>query len=225
MATPDFTADPPSIVRNINGNGEDPNGPILDISSDQITCNSNATPIADNGVSRTGEVTAGSVIKFIWNGWPHSGPILTYMAKCDPDCGSFTGSDGNVWFKIDQAGYNATSGQWATYYLYTRGYTWNVTVPACLEDGEYLVRHEIIALSDCKTEGKCQFYPECAQLKVVGGGGYTIPEEDLVAFPGAYSPTDPGILWDTNTQDPTTYTMPGPTVFACPDTNATRRRV
>lgn len=28
------------------------------------------------------------------------GPIFTYMAKCDPNCGSFTGTKGPVWFKI-----------------------------------------------------------------------------------------------------------------------------
>lgn len=29
-----------------------------------------------------------------------AGPIFTYMAKCDPNCGSFTGTKGPVWFKI-----------------------------------------------------------------------------------------------------------------------------
>jgi hypothetical protein len=210
VASPDFTADPPSVVRNIQGDG-----PIEDLSSTDIACNFNATPIADNGVSRLANVTAGSTMTLQWNGWPHSGPILTYMARCEPDCASFNGWEEASWFKIDERGYNATGKNWATYYLSKANFMWNVTIPECLADGEYLVRHEIIALSGCAVEGKCQFYPECTQVRVINGGDYT--EEDLVSFPGAYSPTDPGILWDTNFQDPTTYTIPGPTVMACPD--------
>jgi cellulase len=32
-----------------------------------------------------------------------------------------------------------------------------------------------------------QFYPECAQLQVLGEGTAFPNEEDLVAFPGAYN--------------------------------------
>lgn len=85
---------------------------------------------------RTGQVTAGTGVKFYWNecechccfgvlvqadggdrassrcvvvnagqdevlaDGENVGPIFTYMAKCDPNCGSFTGTKGPVWFKI-----------------------------------------------------------------------------------------------------------------------------
>lgn len=38
-----------------------------------------------------------------------------------------------------------------------------------------------------------QFYPECAQLKVTGGGTSFPGDEYLVTFPGAYSNRDPGL--------------------------------
>lgn len=162
VATPDFNADAPSISRKIGAVPVD--GPVQDLASTDITCNFNAVPINDLGVSRTGLITAGTNISFHWNGFTHSGPIFTYMAKCTPDCGSFTGSEGTPWFKVHQMGY---ASKWATQVLFNQANTWYTTIPACLEPGEYLVRHEIISLSECKTVGQCQFYPSCHQVKVV----------------------------------------------------------
>ena len=210
VATPDFNADAPSISRKIGAVPVD--GPVIDLLSTDITCNFNAMPINDNGISRVGSVTAGTNISFHWNGFTHQGPIFTYMAKCDPDCGSFTGSIGKVWFKVDQRGYDT---DWATQYLFNQKNIWHTKIPNCLEPGEYLVRHEIIALSDCKTVGKCQFYPSCHQVKVLGSGTTKPASDSLVSFPGGYSPTEPGILWNTNTQLPKDYTMPGVKLFSC----------
>ncbi|KAH8149139.1 uncharacterized protein LAJ45_06678 [Morchella importuna] len=203
IADPDFTADAPSIVRKIPGDG-----PIKTPLLANITCNQGAVPIP----GRTGAVDAGSPIKFYWNEWPHQGPIFTYMAKCDPDCGSFTGTSGPVWFKIHEQGYNNVTNQWATQKLFDDGNTWTSTIPACLAPGDYLVRHEIIALSDAYKSGGCQFYPSCAQVTVVGSG--TVNPTGY-ALPGFYKPTDPGILFNTNLPY-TYYPMPGPPVFTCP---------
>ena len=196
-------------MRQIGGDG-----PVLDIGTSNITCNVNAIPLSDGSISRTGPVTAGSEVTFWWPGWPHSGPVITWMARCaQDDCGSFTGSEGSVWFKIDQAGYDNGTQLWASYYL-DQVKSWNVTIPGCLEAGEYLVRHETIALSDCKTVGRCQFYPSCTQVKVLGGGGYVVPASGLSALPGVY--TSQNVMWDTNTQMPADYVIPGPAVFRCP---------
>lgn len=91
-------------------------------------------------------------------------PSSPTWQKCTPDCGSFTGSEGTPWFKVHQMGY---ASKWATQVLFNQANTWYTTIPACLEPGEYLVRHEIISLSECKTVGQCQFYPSCHQVKVV----------------------------------------------------------
>lgn len=68
------------------------------------------------------------------------------------------------------------------------------TIPSCLESGYYLVRHEIIALHAAWQYPGAQFYPGCHQLEVTGGGS-TVPSS-LVAFPGAYKGSDPGITYD-----------------------------
>jgi hypothetical protein len=76
VATPNFDASPPSIVRHINAHH-----PITNVSSPAIACNIDARPISDNGKSRVGTVTAGSDIEFHWGkGFPHAGPAITYMA-------------------------------------------------------------------------------------------------------------------------------------------------
>ncbi|KAH8597001.1 glycoside hydrolase [Bisporella sp. PMI_857] len=212
VATPDFNADAPSISRKIGAVPVD--GPVINQTSTDITCNFNAVPINDAGVSRTGPITAGTNISFHWNGFTHSGPMFTYLAKCTPDCGSFTGTTTKSWFKIDQRGYDT---KWATQYLFDQGNVWYTKIPECIEPGEYLVRHEIIALSACSVVGKCQFYPSCHQVKVLASGKATkaVSSDYLVTFPGGYSPTEPGILWNTNTQLPANYVMPGVKLFTC----------
>lgn len=78
------------------------------------------------------------------------------------------------------------------------GSSYEYNIPSCLKSGYYLVRHEIIALHAAWAYPGAQFYPGCHQLQVTGGGS-TIPASDLVAFPGAYKPTDPGITYDAYT--------------------------
>jgi hypothetical protein len=68
------------------------------------------------------------------------------------------------------------------------------TIPKCIPSGNYLVRHELIALHAAYSYPGAQFYPGCHQLKVVGGGS-TNPSS-LVAFPGAYKASDAGITVD-----------------------------
>jgi Auxiliary Activity family 9 (formerly GH61) len=66
------------------------------------------------------------------------------------------------------------------------------TIPASLPAGDYLMRIEHIGLYVAQSLGAAQFYISCGQLTVTGrGAGSPSP---LVAFPGAYSATDPGIM-------------------------------
>jgi len=73
--------------------------------------------------------------------------------------------------------------------------TYTYTIPSCLKEGFYLVRHEIIALHAAWIYPGAQFYPGCHQLNVTAGGS-TVPSANLVSFPGAYKPTDPGVTYD-----------------------------
>lgn len=55
-------------------------------------------------------------------------------------------------------GYNNQTNAWATQKMFDDGNTWTSVIPKCLAPGEYLVRHEIIALSEASKAGGCQFY-------------------------------------------------------------------
>ncbi|KAI8966627.1 lytic polysaccharide monooxygenase [Daldinia sp. FL1419] len=166
--------------------------------------------------------------------WPHAlGPMFVYMADCQGPCDEWDGS-GKRWFKIWEAGYNPKGWEGAYEYgtdkaissgdrwwqTYAAGawstipkVPWNVTIPN-LKPGNYLIRHEIVNL-----EASLQFYPECAQLEVVGDGDAVPPEEYLVQFPGAYSADDPGFWMAGQMYNPKVghsifnYTIPGPKVW------------
>lgn len=69
------------------------------------------------------------------------------------------------------------------------------TIPACIKPGYYLVRHELIALHSAFSYPGAQFYPGCHQLKVTGSGSTT--PSSLVAFPGAYAASDPGVTYNS----------------------------
>lgn len=90
---------------------------------------------------------------------------------------------------------------------------YDIKIPKCIAPGKYLMRNEAIALHVAQSKGGAQFYLSCAQLEVTGGG--SMAPKNLVAFPGAYSATDPGILININYPVPTSYTNPGPATFTC----------
>jgi len=83
-----------------------------------------------------------------------------------------------------------------------------VPIPKSLPSGEYLFRVEHIALHSAGSSGGAQFYISCAQIKVTGGGNGS--PTGLVAFPGAYKASDPGIMINIYYPVPTSYTPPGP---------------
>jgi len=70
------------------------------------------------------------------------------------------------------------------------------TIPKATPSGDYLIRVEHIGLHVAQSAGAAQFYISCGQVTVTGGGSGT--PGPLVAFPGAYSATDPGILININ---------------------------
>jgi len=88
--------------------------------------------------------------------------------------------------------------------------SYTTTIPSFIADGEYLIRHELLALHQANTP---QFYPECAQLIVTGGGGKTPPSRFTAKFPGSYGASDPGVrvdIYSQAAQTITTYSVPGP---------------
>ncbi len=90
----------------------------------------------------------------------------------------------------------------------------SVTIPRCVENGEYLLRVEHIAVHGASSLNGAQLYLSCAQIRVSGGtGGIKTP--GLVSFPGAYKATDPGLLFNPYWPPPTQYINPGPAVATC----------
>jgi hypothetical protein len=68
--------------------------------------------------------------------------------------------------------------------------TWNVQIPSDLKSGDYIVRHELIALHYGDTNG-AESYVSCMNLKLLGDG--EAEPKETVRFPGAYSPNHPGL--------------------------------
>ncbi|KAK6950733.1 hypothetical protein Daesc_007258 [Daldinia eschscholtzii] len=160
----------------------------------------------------TATVAAGDVLGFVANAAvTHFGPVQFYMAKV-PESADINTWDpaGNVWFKIGSitAVPPLGSGE-STWPAYNKKVV-NVTIPKNVPSGNYLVRVESIALHQAQSVGGAQMYLSCAQVKVTDGGNGT--PGPLVAFPGAYKPSDPGLLWSYY-PIPTTYTAPGPAVW------------
>lgn len=69
----------------------------------------------------------------------------------------------------------------------------SATIPKNIAPGQYLLRHEIIALHLADQMGGAEFYSSCTQLNI-GGSGTGVPSSnELVSIPGVYSDNDPGI--------------------------------
>ncbi|KAF2429876.1 family 61 endoglucanase [Tothia fuscella] len=195
------------------------NGPVTDgkFMTDAGTCGIGIEGANNIPVTASASVPAGSVVTFIWTEWKsdHPGPVMTYLAKCPGKCSDFKGSTGNVWVKIDQAGYDASkSTPWASKRLPLQNSTWTVKLPSSIVSGEYILRHEILGLQRTNKEPtQAQFYPSCHQIIITGGGTKSLPAG--IAIPGAFKLDDRGIALnyrDISASKP--YTPPGGPVWS-----------
>ncbi|MCJ1448617.1 MAG: hypothetical protein MMC23_009134 [Stictis urceolatum] len=174
-----------------------------------IACHKSATPS-----KLYASVNAGDALDLYWSAWPdsHKGPIINYIAPCNGECTA--AAAGNLlWTKISQQGLITPggSGTWATDELIAQGnFTSTVTIPKNLKAGNYVIRHEIIALHGAESDNGAQNYPQCINLKVGGSGTMSPPTG--TAGTKLYTRTDPGILFNLYT-NPTTYPFPGPAVW------------
>lgn len=137
-------------------------------------------------------IAAGDSITAFWAQWTHQqGPVMVWMYACN---GAFTACDGKGpnWFKIDQMGMTApplTGTSWGTAVV-EANLKWTSTIPARLAPGNYLIRHELLALHQANTP---QWYPECAQLVVTGSGTSVPSGAFLTSIPAYASATDPSV--------------------------------
>ncbi|KAF2430156.1 hypothetical protein EJ08DRAFT_649946 [Tothia fuscella] len=182
------------------------NGFVIDPTSPDIVCHK-------GGIPGTGSVTvaAGDTISLTWDQWPqsHAGPVIDYLA---PVAGDFAAvSKASLGFtKIAESGLN--NGKWAgSDVLIANGLTWPVTIPTSVAPGNYILRHEILALHEGNRQGGTQFYPQCINIVVTGSGINALaggtPATQL------YKANDPGVLFDIYNK-PTSYPIPGPPLMS-----------
>jgi len=197
----------------------DPDSPITLVSSPNMTCG--FLPQSAEAANRACPIAAGSSLGIQWHhnndlatddilDSSHKGPVIFYLAKSD------TGAD-DVWFKIYEDGYTASDTQWATDRLIANDGLVTITIPSDIEPGNYLLRGEVLALHQAYELDGVQPYVGCAELAISGSGSAN-PSASGVAFPGAYSDTDPGILINIYT-DFGTYTIPGPALYESGSSN------
>jgi hypothetical protein len=137
-------------------------------------------------------INAGDNITAIYQQWTHQqGPVMVWLYECQSEFSACAG-DKKRWFKIDQLGlwggkYN--SNNWGTAIIYDKK-QWTSRIPASIKPGNYLIRHELIALHQANTP---QFYAECAQLVISGSGVAMPPDTHLFSIPTYAPQSDPGI--------------------------------
>ncbi|KAH9905734.1 lytic polysaccharide monooxygenase [Xylariomycetidae sp. FL2044] len=207
-----YTTPPDSIAWS---NGATDNGFVLSsaLQTDDIICHLDA-----GNAALTAPATAGSDVTITWNTWPesHKGPVIDYLADCGTDC-STVDKTTLKWFKIAEMGQlelgsgAGQMGRFASDELIDDSFSWTVTLPSSLAAGNYVWRHEMIALHEAGTEGKAQMYPQCFNIAVSGSGTQS---PDGVVGTSLYTSTDPGILHniynDESLSAASDYIIPGP---------------
>jgi len=189
------------------------NNPVTSVTSNDIRCNVGGT----TGVSGVCTVPAGANVTVEMHQQPadrscaneaiggnHYGPVIIYMSKVSS---ATTDAGAGPWFKVAEDGYDVPTKTWGTQTLNSNCGHRSFTVPSDLAPGNYLIRAEVIALHVASSVGGAQFYMSCYQINVTGSG---TKSPAGVAFPGAYSAQDPGILINIYSTI-TSYTIPGPT--------------
>ncbi|KAF9454864.1 carbohydrate-binding module family 1 protein [Macrolepiota fuliginosa MF-IS2] len=207
----------------------DYDGPITDVTSNDLICNGGINPYHTPISTTVIDVPAGAQVTAEFHHTltgadssdaadpidaSHHGPILAYLAKI-PDA---TQSDvtGLKWFKVYHDG--LTSGTWAVDKLITNKGKVSFSIPSCIASGQYLLRVELIALHAAGSYPGAQLYMECAQINITGGSGSASPA--TYSIPGIYKSTDPGITVNIYS-GLTNYVIPGPDVFSCSGSAAT----
>ena len=176
----------------------------------EIICHLEATP----GAAYV-SVTAGETVELQWTAWPasHHGPVIDYLANCNGECTTVDKTT-LLFNKIDGVGFiddSSEPGIWAADQLIAANNSWTVTIPSSIAPGNYVLRHEIIALHSAETADGAQNYPQCVNLQVSGTGTDSLSSGTLGTE--LYTPSDPGVLVNIYTSL-STYIVPGPSLIS-----------
>lgn len=158
----------------------------------------------------------GSKIELLWNTWPtsHKGPVIDYLANCNGPCETADKTK-LKWFKIDQLALldpKPAYGNWATDVMIANNLTWTVVIPPTIAPGNYVLRHEIIALHAASNANGAQNYPFCFNLAISSSGKENPAGTLATSF---YTAKDPGVLFNIDVAPPIpAYTIPGPPLYS-----------
>lgn len=89
--------------------------------------------------------------------------------------------------------------------------SWVVTIPPTLAKGNYVLRHELIALHSAGSANGAQNYVQCINLAVSGTGTAKPAGVPATSF---YTVNDPGIVFNIYTTPVAPYTIPGPALWS-----------
>ncbi|PIA13009.1 hypothetical protein COEREDRAFT_19994, partial [Coemansia reversa NRRL 1564] len=191
------------------------NFPVKDVNSQDLVCRTSDMSSAN---TETCDVTAGSTVGVVFkaDGSPesvvfdrsHKGPCLVYMAPMSSN------GKGDVWFKIFEEGYDKANNNWCSEHVIDANGQLDIPLTADIADGEYLLRAEIIALHTAFDVGGAEFYANCVQIRVSGGGS---AKPTGVSIPGVYKADDPGIHFNIY-KEIEGYTIPGPKLYVAGST-------
>ncbi|CAI6335399.1 unnamed protein product [Periconia digitata] len=177
-------------------------------------------------------VSPGTDVRVRWwmagQTWPrgHHGPVIDYIAPCNGPC-SKVDMTTLKFVKIAQRGWidssdpgNDGEGNWATDLIIDNDGQWNIRIPSGLAPGEYVLRHELVALHPAgKSTGPyskegAEFYPQCINLKVTGSG--TKQVTGGVDARTLYTGGEPGFMLNIHETGPShpDYVVPGPAVWS-----------
>lgn len=200
------------------------NSPITNVNSRDFVCNAGTRPVSGKCPVRAGGTVTVEMHQQPGDrscnneaiGGAHWGPVQVYLSKV-PDATTADGAS-TGWFKIFSNSWSKKPGSrsgdddnWGTRDLNACCGKMDVKIPADLQDGDYLLRAEALALHTAGQAGGAQFYISCYQITVSGGTGTASPS--LVRFPGAYGANDPGIMINIHSALDN-YIAPGPPVYA-----------
>ncbi|KAF8440993.1 hypothetical protein L210DRAFT_3630408 [Boletus edulis BED1] len=174
----------------------------------------NIAPVKNASNPLVANTNPGSQLQFLWldgdgTHWPHDiGFIMMYMAPCINTMVDQYDPTHTEWFKIDETGLELGNMTWYQQNI-MNGRPENVTIPATLQSGQYLIRYEIIELHLATTLGGADFiHPARSDpmLHVNVSGDYLgiASTQEEVTFPGGYLDDDP----QAGIYDPTVFDMP-----------------
>lgn len=204
-----YMQNPPTVVGWTASNTDNGFVDPASFSSPDIICHKSATNAGGHAV-----VAAGDKIFIQWDTWPesHHGPVIDYLADCGDEGCEKVDKTTLKFFKISEKGLidgTNAPGKWASDELIANGNSWMVQIPSDIAPGNYVLRHEIIALHSAGQQNGAQNYPQCFNLQVTGSG---TQKPSGVLGTELYKADDAGILANIYTS-PVTYEIPGPAII------------